>query len=141
MDIKVTVPKVNFGRLAQTTIRAAVEESRELARQTVELNTVRILQGLGPDGSPQRPNPPGVAARKGGKPPLVDTGLLSRASSWRVAQEGSLFIITPPAARARIIDELRERGYKLFEIPVDTRREAQRSVQRLKQQARLEVKK
>lgn len=141
MDIKVITPKVNFGRLARSAIRTAVEESRELARQTVELNTVRILQGLGPDGSLQKPNPPGIAARKGGKPPLVDTGLLSRASAWRVDQVGSQFEIRPPSGRSKIIEALRQRGYKLFSIPIDTEREAQRSVQRIKQQVSLEVKK
>ena len=66
----------------------------------------QIRAGLDPDGIPQK--------RSKSKVPLVDTGLLSTGSRWRVSSTIKRLVLYPPKDREVAVVLLMRKGYRLI---------------------------
>ena len=89
--------------------KGAIDVALRRTIDHIRINTRElILARLTPSGGPQ--TGPGDL--------IGEEGLLSSPSRYRIVRKGQWdYILYPPPARARVIEELRIKGYQLFEIP------------------------
>lgn len=85
----------------------------EAKKELVEL----AKQGKKFDGSSQKRNAPATSAKKGGKPPLVDTGVLTDESGYNVQVINNIGTIQTTGRNLNIIQFLEEKGYIYFRLP------------------------
>lgn len=108
-------------------LRAKIDAAlKSTADYIVTANIDSIHAQLTPNGAPQKQNHPGYAKKKislfGHSIPLIakESSFIT-AGNYRIEafKEGDSFgyAIYPPDRRLDIIDELRDAGYELFEIP------------------------
>lgn len=142
IPVRFTVQRFDWRGLRQRVLDRLDREARELAEESVRDMCSKMRAGLDPDGEPQKPNPPGVAAAKRGLPPLVKTGRLSDPSAYRVVPGGSplTYEVLPPADREEAIRELRERDYRTFAIGIGMQKRAAARVDDAVRELRFEAK-
>ena len=89
--------EINAKKLHGRVVFAALKSAEELAKELVVINEKNIDAGRAPVGA-QKQNSPAWAAKKNGKPPLYDRGILKDARQWRVrvkAEKGQTWIDPP----------------------------------------------
>lgn len=110
-------------RRALSLLLAAARSTARFARDDI---TGRLSRGIKTDGSPQKQNAPSTRERKrralGHDTPLVGSKrpILSNASKWKINRAGDEIVLSPPAARADIIEDLEARGYEIPGISKET---------------------
>lgn len=82
---------------------------RAAADEIVREHEESLRAGANPLGGPQRPNSPGTSQRKGGRPPLVNTGHLLRGV--RVVERRNGVDVVPPRDRVAVLERLHAQGY------------------------------
>lgn len=108
-------------------LKAKIEAAlKSTAEYIVTANVESVLGQTTPNGAPQKQNNPGYARSKlkilGHSIPLLhkESSFIT-SGNYRVEafKDGDSFgyVIYPPDRRADIIDDLRDAGYELFEIP------------------------
>lgn len=93
-------------RMPKALQRAVRASARKAAREYSKWAGQEMRAGLAPDGMPQK------ASRS--KVPLVDTGLLSKGSRWRISSTAKRLVLKPPKAREVAVVILMRRGYRLI---------------------------
>ena len=115
-------------------VRALIRETRkEMTRAAHKLADKQeqfIEAEKTPGGRAQKANNPRYRKRKKDKPPLEKTGLLKKASAWRVSGERNYVVLRPPVGRDAAVGVLEKRGYKLITttLPKNLKNEIQKDL-------------
>lgn len=107
---RAAVDQVDGNGLAEELRQRLLDGARAAADEIVREHVEALRAGASPLGGPQKPNSPGTSKRKGGRPPLVDTGRLLRG--LRVVEHPDGVTIVPPPDRVGILDRLHDDGYE-----------------------------
>lgn len=108
--MKVKTKRIDFTQVFRDSERATKSALKKAAKAAVVETVKAIATGKTPTGKAQKPN------RRGSRPPLVDTGLLSNGAAWSVRAYKGGFEVIPPAGRRKAVVELKSQGFRLVEI-------------------------
>lgn len=124
------VRPLDSGKLIRDMRTATMRGQRDVAKWLRQHQRELILSGKRPDGSTQQPGKTTEKrVKSGGKRrqrrrtmPLYETGLLARASKWRIqkTENGRGYRVLPPPERVKAVEHFHKHKYSLMtnqEIP------------------------
>lgn len=138
---RATVDELDGDGLASDFEAKLMDGVRDAAENIVRVHEESIRSASSPLGGPQQRNGAGASARKGGRPPLYDTGRLMRG--LRIVERPDGVDIVPPPDRADVVESLHRRGYVTVfagdadDFKDDTQREISEEVAKLDVKGRI----
>jgi len=117
--MKIRVETIDSDKLMADVQAAVLRAEERIGADIVAAQARAIASGTTPTGGAQKRNSPGVARKKGGKPPLLDTGRLRDGT--RTVRTSAGVEVVPPADRIEAVAKLRAKGYTTIfdELPDD----------------------